>query len=618
MPRSSSATPSDSSHDSESPRRRAASVTEDAMELDHLSTVSDDCEHIVAFKASSRMLANYDKGLNWSASSALAKALDMLSGTVFCGSCDDFHMFERSQIDDETPNTAMGPSGESISTTSNVYTEVFRSRAKETGRPALETFHGRESGNSKNFKYFLRSKKRVFEPGLCEQQNCMCCELDQLFTETFSEPSSSGSIPEAPAGTGPPLGPLSLLRTTWENSNDIAGYAQHDAHEYFIAVLNQLHHGCPGSTHEASCNCSIHQIFAGQLQSDVKCGKCGHVNPTVDPMLDISLELKGIQEGKGITLASCQEKLQPKAYVCGQCHSSSSVSKLGCFFLSTHYAQEATKQLSIKKLPPVLCIQLKIDIPVKFPVVINMTPYTTAAIGMRDKDTGPRDLNALPTYDYELFGVINHEGQLNTGHYTNFARHQSELISLTVRSNETYRKGHACYSQRSSKLLVPPAITIDTNIVSAVPAESSSDRIYLGTNLGNLLVYSLDKTEGNDLIKHSIQSSSDLLLDGTFHATLEEVKKSLVRRSVEQLGFIKDTYSLISLAAPPKVIETRGALCFSLDTTVIYTNEDGTTTNTKDPSAKQIPAVVTLLAIGCRRRIVIFSWKDGEPQMPPK
>jgi ubiquitin carboxyl-terminal hydrolase 22/27/51 len=87
------------------------------------------------------------------------------------------------------------------------------------------------------------------------------------------------------------------------------------------------------------------------------------------------------------------------------------VSKHHCDHFCAHSSQEATKQLSIKKLPPVLCIQLKvgvapldtvfpltghqrfehkssaskIDIPVKFPVIINMAPYTTAAIGMRDK-----------------------------------------------------------------------------------------------------------------------------------------------------------------------------------------------------------------------------------------
>ena len=30
-------------------------------------------------------------------------------------------------------------------------------------------------------------------------------------------------------------------------------------------------------------------------------------------------------------------------------------------------------------------------------------------------------------YEYDLFAVINHEGQLDNGHYTNFARFQDEV-----------------------------------------------------------------------------------------------------------------------------------------------------------------------------------------------
>jgi len=86
---------------------------------------------------------------------------------------------------------------------------------------------------------------------------------------------------------------------------DIAGCAQQDAHEIFIALLNQLHLSSAEFTNGTSCACVVHQIFAGQLQSDVMCGKCGHVNPTIDPMLDISLELKDFQNGKAVTLASC-------------------------------------------------------------------------------------------------------------------------------------------------------------------------------------------------------------------------------------------------------------------------------------------------------------------------
>ena len=30
-------------------------------------------------------------------------------------------------------------------------------------------------------------------------------------------------------------------------------------------------------------------------------------------------------------------------------------------------------------------------------------------------------------YEYDLFAVINHEGQMDNGHYTNFARFRDEV-----------------------------------------------------------------------------------------------------------------------------------------------------------------------------------------------
>jgi len=104
-----------------------------------------------------------------------------------------------------------------------------------------------------------------------------------------------------------PFGPVTFLATTWRASSELSGYAQQDAHEFFISTLNQIHITSRGSTN-VSCNCVIHSTFAGQLQSDVKCERCGNVTSTVDPMLDISLELKGkggeVVSGEN-TLAAC-------------------------------------------------------------------------------------------------------------------------------------------------------------------------------------------------------------------------------------------------------------------------------------------------------------------------
>jgi ubiquitin carboxyl-terminal hydrolase 22/27/51 len=35
-------------------------------------------------------------------------------------------------------------------------------------------------------------------------------------------------------------------------------------------------------------------------------------------------------------------------------------------------------------------------------------------------------------YEYDLFAVINHEGQMDNGHYTNFARFQDEVSGYGV------------------------------------------------------------------------------------------------------------------------------------------------------------------------------------------
>lgn len=278
--------------------------------------------------------------------------------------------------------------------------------------------------------YFLGDKHNY---KLCKLENCTCCEMDKLFSEIYS-------------GCSSPYGPTTLLSTLWRTvPQDLTGYAQQDAHECFIATLNQIHSTSRGSTN-VSCNCIIHSTFAGSLQSDVRCDKCGNVNNTIDPMLDISLELKG-KNGTGtdlptgeLTLPAClrrftqAEKVQN--YTCPKCNKSSG----------------ASRRLSIRKLPPVLSFQFKrfehkgndksparkIDTSIKFPVSLNMAPYTT--LSMKDMEKPSSGANGDKAngefhgvlcgpegmYEYDLFAVINHEGRLDNGHYTNLARYQNE------------------------------------------------------------------------------------------------------------------------------------------------------------------------------------------------
>jgi ubiquitin carboxyl-terminal hydrolase 22/27/51 len=91
----------------------------------------------------------------------------------------------------------------------------------------------------------------------------------------------------------------------------------------------------------SNCSCIVHKTFGGKLQSDLVCCKCGFHSFTNDPFLDLSLEIKD-----RLKLSDClEEYTQPEKllYQCKQCGHG-----------------EATKQLSIKVLPPVLAIQLKV------------------------------------------------------------------------------------------------------------------------------------------------------------------------------------------------------------------------------------------------------------------
>lgn len=273
--------------------------------------------------------------------------------------------------------------------------------------------------------YFLSDRHN---PKNCQKQYCMCCEMDDLFAQVSSErhrhtwwPTYGPCNAQFYSKDKKPYGPCRFLQSMWMSLKELAGYAQQDAHEFFISALNNIHAGCEEQK-LSHCECIIHKTFAGLLQSNVTCLRCRNVTTTCDPMLDISLGLRPVEKKKkqapgsvtansnskllggnnssgvadkngrrfsaddairgkqGNTLLDCldrytqPEKLGPNEYSCSKC---------GNTF------QEATKQLSIKRIPPVLSIQLKrfehgttstskIETKIKFPAELDLTPYTSS------------------------------------------------------------------------------------------------------------------------------------------------------------------------------------------------------------------------------------------------
>ncbi|KAJ2908266.1 hypothetical protein GGI21_003058 [Coemansia aciculifera] len=312
--------------------------------------------------------------------------------------------------------------------------------------------------------------------GGCARAQCMACEIDAAVQALHRSDQIRADQPFAP---------VRLLRTLWATAGNVAGAGQQDAHECLVAVLDALHASLAAEEDNAgaACACVVHTAFAGVLQSAVTCERCGNTTRSLDPMLDISLDIPTVppvraadaalntaldaKQRRGVAQASMTrgyrpvltlhdclahytraEALAPGAYRCARCPGGAG-------------SAAAVKQLSVKELPPVLTFQLKrfaaaanaggngggsahakVDSFVRLPLHVDMTPYTAAALSgsgapvlppssssssLPPPSLGRRSdaTHANPACQYSLFAVIDHTGLLDTGHYTAYARHRS-------------------------------------------------------------------------------------------------------------------------------------------------------------------------------------------------
>lgn len=255
-------------------------------------------------------------------------------------------------------------------------------------------------------RFFLASPHR---PPHCASQcarsrsgeACIACEMDALFCRIYD-------------GQTTPVATHRMLEALWRFSRDLAGYEQQDAHELFVALRNALHADLGGTMY--NCQCIVHRIFSGVLQSDLTCIECGAVAETLDPFLDVSLDIPA--GAAPLHLNEClgrftgAEQLPPGSFTCTSCHRSGG---------------EVSKQLTIRSNPLVLSIHLKrfehgqavtkIDTRVIFEERLSLAPYMSPAA------TVPELAASL---QYDLFAVVSHVGSLDSGHYTCFVRRQND------------------------------------------------------------------------------------------------------------------------------------------------------------------------------------------------
>ena len=244
---------------------------------------------------------------------------------------------------------------------------------------------------------------------------------------------------------------------------------QQDAFDFFTAMTDQIDEYLKSMKQEEIFRKQFEGIFCNQM---ICTNGCRHRYEGEERFMALNLAVKVDSLNESLNQFVKGELLDGNnAYFCEKCREK----------------RTTIKRLCIKKLPPLLCIQmkrfgfdwennraLKFDDYFKFPLVLNMEPYTVDGVNKREsfvvhddsnetnnknneilinssistatdlKSTSRSSAslpNTMPTINYELIGIVIHSGQANAGHYYSFIkdirRRHSNNTNQWYRFNDT-------------------------------------------------------------------------------------------------------------------------------------------------------------------------------------
>eukprot|EP00536_Pseudo-nitzschia_multiseries_P008943 jgi/Psemu1/306147/fgenesh1_kg.238_\ len=310
-----------------------------------------------------------------------------------------------------------------------------------------------------------------------QSEVCLACEMDRLYLSYYgaavgndvfvpieessrnlllgnaleNQPATFNEL-VVPIEKGDPLIISDLLTSAWKSGgmNHLTGYDQHDAHEFLNSFLELLGkhilkfrhriHAAVTKVYKDNAfvpdmdvkkNDIIKNLFEGSFRSVLLCEGCGGKRVQQESFMNVSLslseEVERMQEGKGsqkvdeMSVESClehfivPEKLGDLVYcsVCGK-------------------KTPTKKQHTFAKLPKILCLHLKRFDATKNKKIENFVSFPRRGLNMgsllshwcevtRLDSSGLTPDESIPSVQpkilYDLFGTVNHVGNMQSGHY---------------------------------------------------------------------------------------------------------------------------------------------------------------------------------------------------------
>ncbi|XP_064082430.1 probable ubiquitin carboxyl-terminal hydrolase FAF-X isoform X2 [Macrobrachium nipponense] len=197
---------------------------------------------------------------------------------------------------------------------------------------------------------------------------------------------------------------------------------QHDACEFYNILVESLNEALKALGHDQIMN----KILGGSYSDQKICTTCPHRYSREETFTVISIDIRNYsnlydsleQYVKGDLLEG------DNAYLCEKCDKK----------------VDTVKRICLKKLPPILAIQLKrfdydwerecsikFNDYFEFPRELDMDPYTVAGLARNGEliDYDPEDMKTVVCSKYKLTGIVVHSGQASGGHYYSYILHRN-------------------------------------------------------------------------------------------------------------------------------------------------------------------------------------------------
>ncbi|XP_066238583.1 ubiquitin carboxyl-terminal hydrolase 17-like protein 6 [Saccopteryx leptura] len=180
-------------------------------------------------------------------------------------------------------------------------------------------------------------------------------------------------------------------------------HGQEDAHEFLMFTMHAMQEACLYECAQLDRPSEdpnlIRQIFGGTWRSQIECLHCHGVSDTLDPYLDIALDIQGARSvSQALDLLVKPDKLDgDNSYHCGVCLKKVPASKTLTLHTSSKVLILVLKWFSD-------FTGMKMEKEVHYPEHLDMRPY------LSQQDAGP--------LAYELYAVLVHAGwTCHSGHY---------------------------------------------------------------------------------------------------------------------------------------------------------------------------------------------------------